>query len=51
MVAAANLPYEETQEVLYSVEEPSFNSRVNRKFLPHISILANQGFSVETQKV
>jgi hypothetical protein len=53
LVGKADGPYEDTKEVYYSLEEVPFHVGVNKKFPPHIGMLADQGFPVAmgTQKI
>jgi hypothetical protein len=50
LVGKADAPYEDTKEVYYSLEE-NCSQAPRKRFLPHISMLARQGFPVATQNI
>jgi hypothetical protein len=50
LIGKADGPYETSREVHYSLEEVPRSALVSKRFPPHIGMIANQGFPVETQK-
>lgn len=49
LVGEADGPFENTAEVYYSLRVPD-NAHVNRRYSPHIGMLADQGFPGEAEK-
>jgi hypothetical protein len=49
LIGEADGPYENTKEVYYSLKV-SDDARVNRRYDPHIGMLADQGFPADTEK-
>ncbi|PSN59941.1 hypothetical protein BS50DRAFT_640385 [Corynespora cassiicola Philippines] len=50
-LGTVTLPFQTTTEVLYKLDEIPFMTRPQRRYPPHLGMLADQSFPLKTQKI
>ena len=51
LIGKADIPFETTKEIYYSLQEVPLSAAVAKKFPAHIGMVASLGFPVRTQKI